>query len=47
MLIVTEKHSELYAIIFLSPKDNFNSVLDEINPTLDSIRLTAYTKLEN
>lgn len=47
MLIVTEKHSELYAIIFLSPKDNFNSVLQEINPTLDSIRLTAYTKLEN
>jgi hypothetical protein len=47
MLIVTEKHSELYAIIFLSPKDKFNSVLEEINPTLDSIRLTAYTKLEN
>jgi hypothetical protein len=41
MLILTEKHSELYAIIFLSPNDNFDSVLNEINPTLDSIRLTV------
>lgn len=47
MLILTEKHSELYAIIFLSPKDNFDSVLNEINQTLDSIRLTIYTKMEN
>ena len=47
MLILTEKYSELYAIIFLSPKDNFDSALDEINPTLDSIRLTIYTKMEN
>ena len=47
MLILTEKHSELYAIILLSPKDNFDSVLNEINQTLDSIRLTIYTKMEN
>lgn len=47
MLILTEKHSELYAIIFLSPKDNFDSVLNEINQTLNSIRLTIYTKMEN
>jgi hypothetical protein len=47
MLILTEKHSELYTIIFLSPQDNFDSVLNEINPTMDSIRLTVYTKMEN
>ena len=47
MLILTEKHSELYAIIFLNPNDNFDVVLKEINPTLDSIRLTSYTKMEN
>lgn len=47
MLILTEKHSELFAIIFLSPKDNFDSKLDEIKPSLDSIRLTIYTKMEN
>ena len=47
MLILTEKHSELYAIIFLNPNDNFDLILKEINPTLDSIRLTSYTKMEN
>lgn len=47
MLILTEKHGELYAIIFLNPNNNFDVVLKEINPTLDSIRLTSYTKMEN
>lgn len=47
MLILTEKYSELYAVIFLNPNDNFDSVLDEIKPTLDSIRFTSYTKIQN
>lgn len=47
ILILTEKHRELYAIIFLSPQHNFDSALNEIKPTLDSIRLTVYTKMQN
>ena len=47
MLILTEKHGGLYAIILLSPKGNFNSILNEINPTLSSIQLTKYNKIEN
>ena len=34
MLILTEKQDGLYAIVFLSPKENFDSVLNEIKPTL-------------
>ena len=47
MIILTEKHGELFAIIFLNPKDNFESVLNKIKPSLDSIQLTAYTRMEN
>jgi len=47
MLILTEKHGGLYAIILLSPTDSFNSILNEINPTLGSIHLTKYNKIEN
>lgn len=43
MLIITQKQNELYAIIFLSPKENFDSLLNEIQPTLDSIQLISYT----
>ena len=38
MLILTQKHGDLYAIIFLSPKENFDSKMNEIKPTLDSIQ---------
>lgn len=38
MLILTQKQGDLYAIIFLSPKENFDSVMKEIQPTIDSIQ---------
>jgi hypothetical protein len=47
MLILTKKHNELYAIIFLNPKEKFDSILNEIQPTLDSIQLTSYTAIPN
>ena len=47
MLILTQKQNELYAIIFLSPKEKFDSLLNEIQPTLDSIQLTSYTAMPN
>lgn len=47
MLILTQKQNELYAIIFLSPKEKFDSILNEIQPTLDSIQLTGYTAAPN
>lgn len=47
MLILTQKHGNLFAIIFLNPKEEFDSMLNEIQPTLDSIQLTSYTKMEN
>ena len=33
MLILTQKHKELYAIIFLNPKEKFDSMLSQIQPT--------------
>ena len=41
MLIITQKHKELYAIIFLNPKEKFDSMLIQIQPTLDSIQLSG------
>lgn len=41
MLILTQKHNELYAIIFLNPKEKFDSMLNQIQPTLDSIQLSG------
>lgn len=41
MLILTQKHKELYAIIFLNPKEKFDSMLNQIQPTLDSIQLSG------
>jgi hypothetical protein len=43
MLILTQKQDQLYAILLLSPKENFNSILKEIKPTLDSIELSNST----
>jgi hypothetical protein len=39
MLILTQKQGDLYAIVFLSPKENFDSIVNQIKPTLDSIEL--------
>jgi hypothetical protein len=39
MLIITEKKGELYGIILLSPRENFDSKLNELKPTIDSIQL--------
>ena len=47
MLILTQKQDDLFAIIFLNPKEKFDSMLKEIQPTLDSIELTPYTVMEN
>ena len=41
MLILTQKHNELYVIIFLNPKEKFDSMLNQIQPTLDSIQLSG------
>jgi hypothetical protein len=45
MLILTQKQDDLYAIIFLSAKENFDSMLNEIKPTLDSIQLSNSTSI--
>ncbi|MDP9490199.1 MAG: hypothetical protein M3P28_08410 [Thermoproteota archaeon] len=47
MLILTQKQDDIFAIIFLNPKEKFDSMLKEIQPTLDSIELTSYTVMEN
>lgn len=47
MLILTEKHNDLFAIIFLNPKEEFDLMLSEIQPTLESIQLTSYTSMES
>ena len=47
MLILTQKEGDMYAIIFLSPKENFDSILNEIKPTLDSIQLSKSTQTLN
>jgi hypothetical protein len=43
MLILTEKQGDLYAILFRTLRENFDSVLNEIKPTLDSIQFTNST----
>jgi hypothetical protein len=47
MIILTEKQGELYTITFLSPKEIFDSKLNEIKPTLDSIQLSNSTAMLN
>ena len=39
MLIISEKQGDLYAILFGSPSKNFDSVLNKIKTSLDSIQL--------
>lgn len=47
MFILTQKHNDIYAIMFGSPKHNFNLMLNETKPTLDSIQLTNTTEIPN
>lgn len=47
MLILTQKQDDLYAIVFLNAKENFDSMLSEIKPTLDSIQLSNSTSILN
>lgn len=47
MLIITEKQGDLYAILFGSPRENFDSVLNEIKTTIDSVQLTNSTNVSN
>jgi hypothetical protein len=41
MLILTQKQGNLYAIIFLSPIENFDSILKDIKPSVDSIQFNS------
>ena len=43
MLFITEKHGNLYAILFGSPKGSFDYVLNAIKPTIDSIQFANST----
>ena len=44
MLIWTEKQGDFYTITLLSPRNNFDSVMKEMRPTLDSIQLSNSTE---
>jgi hypothetical protein len=41
MLILTQKQGDLYAIIFLSPIEHFDSVLRDIKASMDSIQFNS------
>lgn len=43
MLILSQKQGDLYAIALISPKENFDSKLNELKQTLDSIQLSNST----
>lgn len=43
MVIFTEKQGDLYGILFFSPLEGFDSKLNAIKPTLDSIQLSNST----
>ena len=47
MFILTQKQDDLYGILFLSPRENFDSVLKEIQTTIDSIQITNSTTSAN
>ena len=47
MLIIALKQGDFYGIFFLSPRENFDSKLNELKPTLDSIQLSNSTALAN
>ena len=40
MVILTQKHGENYAVVLMTPTNNFEAVSNEIKPTLDSIKIT-------
>jgi hypothetical protein len=39
MLILSQKEGDFYVIVFFSPNQNFDTALNELKPTLDSIQL--------
>jgi hypothetical protein len=43
MLILAMKQGDFYGIFFLSPRQNFDTVFNQVKPTLDSIELTNST----
>jgi hypothetical protein len=47
MFIFTLKQGDFYGIFFLSPRENFDSKLKELKPTLDSIELDNSTAAWN
>jgi len=47
MVILSQKQGDLYGVFFLSPKQNFDSTLNELKPTIDSIQLSNSTSLAN
>jgi hypothetical protein len=40
MLILPVKQGDLHGIFFLSSRENYDNVLNQIKPTIDSIQLT-------
>ena len=44
MFILTLKKGDLYGIFFLSPRENFDSTLNELKPTIDSIQFNSPTQ---
>jgi hypothetical protein len=47
MFILALKQGDLYGIFFLSPRENFDTKMNELKPTLDSIQLSNSTALVN
>lgn len=45
MVIFTEKQGDLYGILFFSPLEGFDSKLNAIKPTFDSIQLSNSTDI--
>jgi hypothetical protein len=43
MLILALKQGDFYGIFFLSPRENFDTKMNELKPTLDSIQLSNST----
>lgn len=45
LMILTQKYNQLYTIGLLTPLENFDTVSNEIKPSLDSIKITGnYSK---
>jgi hypothetical protein len=47
MVILSQKQGDLYGVFFLSPRQNFESTLNELKPVIDSIELSNSTALSN